>query len=267
MSRTKSIDHALRVGSAAHYDDARYYAHAYRDRADDVALYVGKAIERSGPILEYGCGAGRITLPLAHAGADVTGVDASKPMLDELRARLLLEPPHVRARVTVRPGDMRAIALKSRYAQIFCTFNTFLHLYTRDDVERFLSQVCAHLAPGGRFVFDASVPNPIDLARDASKLFRTRPFVHPTLGRRVKYGERFDYESLRQVLHVTMEFEPEGAPEETFVTPLTHRQFFPAELEALLHYNGLRVVDQQDGFTGTPLTATSDAIVWTCEHR
>jgi SAM-dependent methyltransferase len=267
MAKPRVVDHALRVGSAAHYDDVEYYDHAYRSRTEDVALYVGKAIERGGPVLEYGCGAGRITIPIAHAGVEVTGVDASKPMLDELRARLKVEPPHVRSRVTVQLGDMRMIALKSRYAQIFCTFNTFLHLYTREDVERFLAQVCAHLAPRGRFVFDASIPSPIDLARDPNKLHRTRPFVHPTLKKRVKYGERFDYEPLRQVLHVTMEFEPEDNADEAFVTPLTHRQFFPAELEALLHYNGLRVVDQQDGFSGAPLSPTTDAIVWTCERR
>jgi SAM-dependent methyltransferase len=267
MPRRAPIDHALRVGSSAHYDDPRYYAHAYRDRVDDVALYVGKAVEGGGPILEYGCGEGRITLPIAHAGIAVTGVDASPPMLASLRARLRQATPSVRAKVTLHRGDMREVALKRRFPQVFCTFNTFLHLYTRDDVERFLARVRAHLAPKGRFVFDTSVPSPFDLARTPERLYRTRPFVHPTTKVRVKYGERFDYEPLRQILHVSMEFEADDDADDVAVTPLTHRQFFPAELEALLHYNGLRVVEQQDGFSGGAVTATSDSIVWTCTRR
>ena len=57
----------------------------------------------------------------------------------------------------------------------------------------------------------------------------------------MKNREYFDYDPARQVLFVSMEFEPVGKPGETWVTPLAHRQFFPQEWEALLHYNGFRV--------------------------
>jgi hypothetical protein len=57
------IDHELRVGSSAHYDDPAYYAKAYGDREDDIAYYVALATRHGGPVLEYGCGSGRILLP------------------------------------------------------------------------------------------------------------------------------------------------------------------------------------------------------------
>jgi hypothetical protein len=186
-------------------------------------------------------------------------------MLAELESKAANEPPDVRRRVHVRRGDMREVALKKRFPLVICAFNTLLHLYTRDDVERFLARVRAHLAPGGTFVFDANVPTPFDLCRDPGKAFKMPAFKHPTLGRRVRYAERFDYDPIRQVLFVAMEFEPTVG--EPFMTPLAHRQFFPAELEALLHYNDFDVVRREGGFQGEPVDRHCDCIVWTCKDR
>ena len=191
-------------------------------------------------MLELGCGNGRITLPLARAGLDVVGVDLSKPMLDDLRTRLRAEPEDVRARVRVRRGDMREVKTGRRFRTVICPFNAFLHLYEREDVERCLARVAAQLEPRGRFVLDVSIPEPEELARNPERLHKVPPFDYPGVGR-VKYGERFEYERLRQLLFVSMEFEPTDKAQPAFRTPLVHRQFFPRELEALLHYNGFAI--------------------------
>ena len=80
----------------------------------------------------------------------------------------------------------------------------------------------------------------------------------------VKNREHFDYDPVRQVLFVGMEFEPVGDPASAWMTPLAHRQFFPQEWEALLHYNGLRVVRVEGDFQGGPLTRESDVMIWHC---
>ena len=232
-------DAELEAGSDAHYTDPGYYASTYADRDEDVDYYVSLAVERGGPVLEYGCGNGRILLPLARAGLRVTGLDRSAPMIGDLRARLKREPPAVRERARARRGDMRSWRSKVRFPLVLCTFNTFLHLYDRHDVERFCARVLAHLTPRGRFVVDVSIPVPEELARTPDKLHRTPRFKHPSTGEVVRYGERFEYDALRQVLLVGMEFEPKGRPQDAWMTPLAHRQFFPQELEALLHYNCL----------------------------
>lgn len=250
----RGVDHELRVGSLAHYEDPSYYAHAYRDRTEDVAYYVKRAVEHGGPVLEYGCGEGRITIPIAERGIEIFGVDHSEAMLAALQKKRRI--PHKR-------GDMRDVKLKKKFPLVICAFNTFLHLYTRDDVERFLARVKEHLTPRGTFVFDVSMPVPADLARDASRAYAA-PKVRVN-GVRAKYRERFDYEPIRQVLFVSMEFEPEHG--EPFVTPLAHRQFFPQELEALLHYNGLRIDKLEGGFAGEPADRHSDSLVYTCSKR
>lgn len=235
----KPLDRELAAGTTAHYEDPDYYEKNYARRTDDVEFYVELAQKTRGPVLEYGCGTGRITLPMARAGATVLGVDQSAPMLARLKQRLAEAPAELRERVRVRAGDMRRLKLRERFALVICPFNTFLHLYEREDVEQFLARVREHLAPGGRLVIDVSFPDPDELTRKPERLYRTKPFVYPGVGR-VRYGERFDYDGLRQILYVSCEFEPvSGAP--PFSMPLTHRQFFPRELEALLHYNGFTI--------------------------
>ena len=255
-------DRELEAGSLAHYEDPAYYTSTYAARIADVAFYVDLAERARGPVLEYGVGNGRIALPIARHGVDVVGVDHSGPMLGDLRRRLKGETAEVRERVTVVRGDMRRLALRRRFPLVICPFNTALHLYTRPDVEAFLARVRAHLAPRGRFVVDLSMPPLADLARDPARPFHAPRFRHPTTGGVVKNREHFDYDAARQVLFVSMEFEPVGAPGDSWATPLAHRQFFPQEWEALLHYNGFHVDRVEGDFHGGPLAKESDVMVW-----
>lgn len=265
----KPRDRALEAGSSAHYEDPAYYTKTYKKRVDDVRYYVDLAATSGGPVLEYGCGNGRIAIPIARGGVRITGVDLSPPMLADLKKRLAKEPPEVQERVTVRLGDMRKVRFRERFPLVFCTFNAFLHLYTRGDVEQFLARARKHLAPRGELVFDTSIPEPIELSRDPKTAFRTPSFLYPRDGERgvhVKYAERFDYDKVRQVLFVAMEFTPQDGGE-GWMTPLAHRQFYPAELEALLHYNGFEILAQHGDFDGSPVGPDSDKLVTRCRVR
>lgn len=258
-------DRELEAGASAHYDDPEYYGSTYRRRVADVAYYVDLARRLGGPVLELGVGNGRIALPLARHGVDVVGVDASKPMLADLARRLASEAADVQRHLTLVHGDMRKKKLRRRFPLIICPFNTALHLFTRKDVESFFARVHEHLAPRGRLVIDISTPQPFDLARDPETWHGAPPFKHPGAGR-VRYKERFDYDALRQILFVTMKFTPTNGEDE-WITPLAHRQFYPAEFEALLHYNGFEAFDVHGDFGGGPLDETSDVMIWHARAR
>lgn len=260
-------DRELEACSQAHYDDASYYNDTYRERDEDAAYYLDLALKvrPRGPVLEYGVGSGRIALPMARHGVSVVGVDLSLPMLDAFRETLAAEPAEVRTRLTLRQGDMRRVRLRRTFPLVICAFNTILHMYTRNDMERFLAGVKAHLAPGGTFVCDLSMPMPEDLTRTFEKAMRTPDFVHPTLGK-VRYQERFQYETLRQILFVSMEFSAIQS-ELKLVTPLAHRQFFPQEFETLLHYNGFRITKRHGDFEGAPLDHTSETMIFHAKAR
>ncbi len=98
------IDDSYSLGGAKHYDAA----YSVKDDLVDRDFYLDLADEYGGPILEFGCGTGRITLPLARQGVDVTGMDASHSMLEVLRAKLAKERESVqpRTRVVVRMVKM-----------------------------------------------------------------------------------------------------------------------------------------------------------------
>jgi SAM-dependent methyltransferase len=262
-----SRDHELEAGSRAHYDDPDYYTASYRRRIDDVQFYVGLAERTGGPVLEYGVGNGRIALPIARHGVAVVGVDHSSAMLADLRERLAVEASDVRARVRARRGDMRKVRLGRRFPLVICPFNAAQHLYARVDVERFLARVAEHLAPRGLFVADLTVPSLVDLMRKPGRAYPAPRFRHPTTGDVVSYRERYDYDCVRQIMFVTSEFEPLGHAERGWVVPLAHRQFFPQEWEALLHYAGFVVERVEGDFHGGPLDRASDVMVWYARRR
>lgn len=131
----------------------------YQERRD-VDFYVAEAetAKGAGPILEVGCGTGRILLPIARAGATITGLDSSVRMIARLREKLGAEIAAVQSRVTVDLHDMLSFDLSKRFALIIAPFRVLQHVTTTDDQLRFLENVARHLAPGGRFVFDVFNP-------------------------------------------------------------------------------------------------------------
>ncbi len=260
---------ALEAGSDAHYTDPGYYSDTYADRELDVAYYQGLVSAlppKRRDVLEYGCGNGRIALPLAQIGATVTAVDRSKPMLDDFKRRLDLQPT-LRSRITIRERDMRKARFATKFQTVICAFNTFLNLYTRKDVEAFLGKVRHHMRPRGQFIVDISVPDPEELSRDSGRAYRVPRFKHPTSGQVVRYAERFDYDPLAQVLTVGMEFEPVKAKKNAWMTPLAHRQFFPQDMEALLHYNGLTVTDIHADYEHKTPDEAAETLVYHCKKR
>jgi SAM-dependent methyltransferase len=284
-STTKATtDLELEAGARAHFEDPYYYSDTY-DWRDEDAVYYRDVAKAHGRVLEHGIGNGRIALPMARAGVEVTGIDHTPAMLDHLRELLKGEPPAVRRRIELHQGDMRTKRLGKRFPLVICPFNAALHLYTRMDVEGWLARVREHLEPRGELVFDISMPIAKDLARNPKVPYRVPPFEHPTAGR-VSYREHFDYDRVRQILFVSMFFEP--APKkrsaskarstkkaaassaskrakqitEPFMTPLAQRQFYPQEMEALLHYNGFVVKELYGDFDRGPLVQASDVMVW-----
>ncbi len=243
------------LGAVQHFLHPSWYDATYRRRRHDVAFYAPRAAA-AGRVLELGCGSGRITLPMARAGARVRAVDRSAPMVEALRGALAGAPAAVRDRVTVDRADLREVVVDEPFPLVVCPFNTFLHLYTRQDVARALERVRAALAPGGRFLFDVSLPRPADLRDRTRRGRRVRRG-----GRDFTYAEDFRWEPLEQILYVTMTFTPlDGG--EPVVQLLAHRQFFPAELEALLAASGFEVVEATEW--GAPLGVDPDTLVLGC---
>lgn len=261
-----AVGRAGDAGASEHFEDPAYYDRAYRKRRADVDFYARLADAARGPVLEYGVGTGRVALVVARGGAHVTGVDRSAPMLAAFREKLRREPEDVRRRIRLVRGDMRSVQVGRRFRLVIAPFNAILHLYTRHDIERFLQNVRRHLTRGGRFVFDFSLPRSENLGADPTRRYGVPRFRYPGIAPLVRYGERFEYDPFRQVLLVNMEFEPEDGST-PWTVALAHRQFFPQEMEALLHYNGFSDLRWYPDFTDGPVHADTDFIAVSVRAR
>ena len=242
----------LDTGTSEHYEDAALYDHEYRRRRDDLAFYRRTARAVGGPVLELGCGSGRVLVPLVRDGFRVVGIDRSAPMLRGARGRLLRLPPSARARAALLRADMRRFSLAATFPLIVAPFNALMHLYHPDAMLRCLRCVREHLAPGGRFVFDVVNPNPRMLARDESRRGPRTRFLHPTDGRAYRYSTSHHYDQTRQIAYVRIYYEPLDGGRGRVVR-LAHRMFFPRELEVFLRMGGFRMVERLGGFSGEPL--------------
>ncbi len=266
MKAKPEIDRkVVRRGAEAHYEDALYYDQVYRRRREDVEFYADLAERNRGPVLELGAGTGRVSFAIAERGVEVVAVDRMKPMLDRAKARLAATSPAIRERVSLVRGDLRKLRLSRKFPLVIAPFNVFMHLYTRQDVEGALATVRAHLRPKGQFVFDVLMPDLRALVRDPERYYPSRPIKNPSDGQRYAYGELFHYDAVSQVQLVSMVFTGKTAPFK--VSPLTQRQFFPAELDALLHYNGFEVLERYGEFDRSPLESESDSIISVCRAR
>ena len=97
------------------------------------------------------------------------------------------------------------------------------------------------------------MPDVRAFVRDPDRFYKARPVRDPSDGLRYAYSEAFEYDAVRQVQLVTSAFAEVGRADNAFVRPLAHRQFFPQELEALLHYNGLSIEQRWGDFDRGPL--------------
>ena len=141
-------------GAAEFYD----YVAPYATRGD-VEFFVEEARAAKGPVLEIGCGTGRVLIPTARAGVSITGLDLSAAMLEQCRAKLAMEPAEVRECVDLHQGDMTRFELGKKFALATLPFRPFQHLLTVDDQLACLTTIHRHLESDGRVILDLFNPS------------------------------------------------------------------------------------------------------------
>jgi len=126
----------------------------------DIDFYAEEARNTPGEVLEFGCGTGRVLIPIARLGKRITGIDSSPRMLGQCKARLASEPAAVREVATLKAGDMRNLDLSRTFSLVTIPFRPFQHLITIADQIATLQSAHRHLEPNGRLIFDVFNPNP-----------------------------------------------------------------------------------------------------------
>ena len=237
----------------------------------DVGFWVDAARSAGGRTLELGSGTGRILLPIARAGCEVTGLDRSKTMLDRCRDNLEREPEEVRQRVRLHQADMRDFELSEQFRLVLAPFRSFQHIVAIDDQLRCLASIHRALETGGRLIFDVFNPSfhaMVDARRAEEK--EDTPDTPLPDGRRFRRAARVPaVHFVEQTSDVEIIYYLTGVDGhvERIVQAFPMRWYVRSELEHLVARAGFAVRQVYGDYDKSELTDKSPEMIVVAEKR
>ena len=258
------MDHATPSPEGDDYDRfAPFYDLEFAEFADDLPLYRAFAAHRGGPILELGCGTGRLVVPLAEDGYAVTGVDLSPAML--ALARAAVGRAGVDDHATLIEDDIRALVAlgQQRFGLVFCAINSFLHLATQEDQLAALRAAFAHLDDAGVLILDLFPPHPDILQEYDGRLIHAGTFTDPATGERIDKFSTTVLDSAEQRMDTTFFYDRLRADDrvERVAAPFTFRYVGRYELQLLLERAGFADVTFYGSYDLDQFTAASERMI------
>ena len=272
---------AERAGPQPYDDWADIYDSVYAYLDHDLAFYLGQANRSSGPVLELGCGTGRVSLALAEAGIDVTGVDISPRMIERATAKAKQRGLSGKATFVVGDmldvqvgelGDIRQAAERPDdgsngvFAMVCLPFRSFQSMLTVEDQREALENAASHLRADGVLVMDVFAPDLEQLGnpRDEAVPFHVRDVDLPEGGTIVVWGQNL-WDPLSQTNSARLiieELDASGLMLRRLYRDFDLRYTFRYEMEHLLELSGFEVEAVYGDFDGGEVTEQSDDIVW-----
>jgi ubiquinone/menaquinone biosynthesis C-methylase UbiE len=249
-------------GHDAYAGIARFYDLEFADLGEDVDLYRHYAEIVGSPVLDLGCGTGRLLVPLAGAGFHVTGIDNSMAMLALARDRVAREK--IGDRVELLLADVRDLSAlpRNHFKLAFCAINSFLHLKERDDHLQALASIRRVVHRDGLLVLDLLHPTLSVLQRMDDQFRHDGSWTMPDGSRIDRFSER-RLGTASQLISTTL-FYDEVAPNGTVTRTVTEyltRYIHRFEMESLLAETGFEL----EGIYGTyqldPLGDESDLMI------
>lgn len=247
----------MRTEEDSIYFDGKHYD-AWTERDVDIPFYKEQVKKYGDPVLELGCGTGRITIPIADEGHGITGLDISKKQLEIGKKKA----EENRSHIDWIEGDMRNFYLDKNFKLIFIPFNTIHHILTVEDMEKVLKNVRNHLKPDGRFIVEFFNPDLNILNRDPTEEHDVIEYEYPEGNGEVKITESTDYEKARQLMHLTWYYHLEEQKKER---GWTVRVWFPKEVDAIMKYNGFKIEHKFGDFDESPMTNNSAQQILVCK--
>jgi SAM-dependent methyltransferase len=226
------------VDAAQHYDTpgtGMFAPDVLRPTVDRLAELAG-----GGRAIEFAIGTGRVAIPLAERGVSVTGIELSRPMIDQLRTKA------DEATIPVIVGDMATTVAPGTYTLVYLVYNTISNLLTQAEQVECFRNAARHLTPGGRFVIELWVPELRKLPPGQQAVV-----CHSEPG----YIGLDTYDVVRQhVVSHHFRFD-ESRHAQLFRSP--HRYVWPAELDLMAQLAGFELQARHGDWTGADFTAES----------
>jgi SAM-dependent methyltransferase len=230
---------------------------------DDIAFYKEKAKESGGPILELGCGTGRVTIPLLEEGNEVWGLDLSEDMLSQLRKKVGDLPVAVARRLHMVHDDMACFDLGRVFELIIAPFRAFQAITARTDQARCLAQVKRHLSDRGRFILHVFRPTTVLDETWVKPESLNWEIIDPRSNKRVqRYERRKRIDLERQIIYVDLIYRIENSRE--IVEPLALSYFYENQLRNVLESSGFQIVAESGYFDGRSI-ANGPELIFICQ--
>jgi ubiquinone/menaquinone biosynthesis C-methylase UbiE len=223
----------------------------------DVAFWQRLATEQDGPVLELGCGTGRIAVPVAKAGARIVGIDRSDEML--ARARRRVARARLGNRLTLVRGDIRALPFRTRarFSAVLAPYGILQSLTKERDLASTFKSVARVLGRGGLFAIDVvpDLPKWEEYRNRVSLKGRRGPGTTLTLVETVRQDRR------RRLTIFDQEYrETRGGRRRTHRFSLTFRTLSVPQLTRRLEAAGFRVEAVLGDYQGGAWDSRAD--VW-----
>ena len=239
------------------YADAEFYDAEFATRDLELPFFRRHAQAAHGPVLEVACGTGRLTLPIARDGVDITGLDISRPMLERARQKSTAAVLDVEW----LEQDCRTMRLDRKFSLIFSATNAMQHLLDLDSASAFLLSARKLLRPGGHLLLDVFNPAPAKLVRPITTRYVHKQFALST-GELIRVEVASEYQAATQILRFDL-FYLHG--EELLRTKhVNMRCFFPEELLALLRFSGFTVLHRWGDYHEALFISTSPKQLLLC---
>jgi SAM-dependent methyltransferase len=209
-------------------------------------------------ILELCCGTGRLTLPIAKDGYDITGVDSTSSMLEQAKIKASEEG----LKIKFIEADIRTLDLPEKYDLILIPFNSIHHLYGNEDLFKAFNVVKNHLKEGGLFLLDCFNPN-IQLITEGEKEQKQIAEYRTNDGRDVLIKQTMRYENKTQINRIEWHYLING--EFNSIQNLDMRFFYPQELDSYLKFNGFNIVQKFGSFEEEVFNDHSEKQIFICQ--
>ena len=219
-------------GMNTHIDDLQFYKRWMPQNKD-------------ARILELCCGTGRLTIPIAEDGYNISGVDYTFSMLEQAKAKA----SEAGLKIEFIEADIRTLDLQNKYDLIFIPFNSIHHLYLNEDLFKAFNTVKKHLKTGGRFLLDCFNPNIQYIVEHEKKQIEVAAYT-------TKDGREI---LIKQLMHYFINGKFDS------IQNLDMRLFFPQELDTYLDWNGFKIIHKFGSFEEEAFYDSSEKQIFVCQ--